>query len=256
MQQKNIYITPLLQTLDIEDSDTYLSDDLTLFKDILSENNFVKKMNLFFKLKTVVYTKYHKQDNILFNILNFDDVALSDFWQNGTTTNSILTNDSDKKYLLNILTNIYKIILLFPNHTKLSITNDMIDAIKVKVNNIMLNKTKNVNYLKGDYDTDRLAYLTHDDLLFKYIASIDSYYYIYDKLKIDDVQFQLLLELYDYIDNITNSVTSTDKHKHMTNFFEAKTHNIKKTITKKYNINIDDINNEIKNQITNEDLSS
>ena len=61
---------------------------------------------------------------------------------------------------------------------------------------------KEADYLKGQWDRERLQDFTSADDTLVYISSIDSYYYIYKKNKIAEKDFWLLLELFDYLDEM------------------------------------------------------
>jgi hypothetical protein len=164
-------------------------------------NDYNIKYNQFTVVRKKVQDTFGTKDSIFFQFLNFLNFVFSDFFKDGNIINSILKTKEDKILLIHILLNIYKIILIFPHHIKIHNGQDVISAITTKMKGRLL-ANKETDYLKGDYDNDRLSDFTsaNDNLVF--ISSIDSYYYIYKKHNITDRNLYCLFEIYDYMENL------------------------------------------------------
>ena len=107
--------------------------------------------------------------------------------------------------------------------------------LQTKINSLLLQK-KEANYLKGDQTKDRLSDFTSSDNLLVYISSIDSYYYIYKKYNNMEKDFQLLIELFNYLDTLIG-----DNYNKISKILTELKTIINHTIYKTYNINIDNI---------------
>jgi len=107
---------------------------------------------------------------------------------------------------MHLLLNVYKILLVFPHHVKLHNTPDSISAIKTKMNGQKL-INKEIDYLKGDYDDQRISDYTSSDDIMVYIAGIDSYYFLYKKYNIKDKSLYMIFDVYDYIETLIPNKT-------------------------------------------------
>jgi hypothetical protein len=103
---------------------------------------------------------------------------------------------------MHIFLNIYKILITFPNHTPVNVTKENIKAIKTKMIGNSIAK-KEISYLDGDFDDERLSDYTSNDEIKVYISSIDSYYYLAKKYNIWEKNLFQIFEIYDYIERIS-----------------------------------------------------
>jgi len=121
-----------------------------LIGEIIIEKNIKIKMKKFIKIKNYIEDIYYHESNSLYTIFNFINVSFNDFFKDYYIINNILTNDKDKTKFINIILNIYKILLNFPNHTgEITITNDGIAQLQAKVNSLKLKDTT-ANYIDGE----------------------------------------------------------------------------------------------------------
>lgn len=238
INQKNNFSTPLLSTLfdkkhNVKVDDKYRMDKL--IKDIVITKDVTKKMKNFLIVKTYIEDIYYKHGNSFYNLFNFINLSFEDFFKDYHITNNILVEDNDKTKFINTLLNIYKILLHFPNHVgDINITTDGINRLKTKINSLKLSNKK-INYLDGDQDDERLSDFTNQDEVMVYIASIDSYYFIYKKYEINDRELFLLFEVYDYLTELNQTDSQLDK------FFIEVSNIIKYVISNNFTIDVDDM---------------
>lgn len=238
---KNIYSKSLLNVIFSQSDDNIVINEndkmISLINEILLTKNKAEKNTKFNKLRSYVNSTNYTEGNILFPFLHFINTSFEDFFNDYYIKNSILVDDDCKDYFVNILINIYKYIIVFPNHIKIYNDSNNLKMLQTKVNSLKLSK-KEINYLKGDQDDKRLSDYTSNNEMLIYISSIDSYYYIYDRIKIYEKPFQLLIEIYNYLDELDNK-----SYSNLIKVIKELSKILKYCISKYYNINIDTLIN-------------
>lgn len=240
VDQKNIYSKSLLSTIFHQSDNVVINENSqmeNLINEILLTKNKNEKFIKFNKLRAYINTSYYNKENNIYTFLRFINTSFEDFFKDYYIKNSILPDDDSKDYFTNILINIYKYIMVFPNHTKIYNDKNNLKMLTTKVNSLKLSK-RNPDFLKGDQNQERLNDYTSTEDIKIYIASIDSYYYIYKKFNIDDKNFQLMIEIYNYLDDLNNS-----KHKTLETVIIELSKIIKYTIKQYYSVDIDNIFN-------------
>jgi hypothetical protein len=180
---------------------------------------------------------HNEKSSTFFQLMNFLNFAFEDFFKDGNIENNILQNKDDKITLMHVLLNIFKIMLIYPKHVKTHNTKDAIKAIRTKMAGREL-ANQEVNYLKGDYDNSRLSDFTSTDSEMVYIASIDSYYFIYKKFNIKDKNLYIIFEVYDYLETLLNKKAHSDS---LTTLFKELMTIMKNICKSNYNIDIDNL---------------
>ena len=210
---KNSYSKPLLETIFSQNSNVVIDESTkmdSLITDILTTKDIKTKFDKFNKLRKYINSTSYVPENKMYSFLKFINVSFEDFFNDYYIKNNVLTNDEDKLIFINILINIYKYILVFPKHTKVYNDSDRVKMLNTQIIAMELQKLE-ADYLKGQWDRERLNDFTSTDDTLVYISSIDSFYHIYKKHHIIEKDFWLLLELYDYLDEmvVTNDTLQT-----------------------------------------------
>ena len=220
LTQKNIYGNSLLSTLFSDQDDVIVDETYTIVKqigDVIYSNNYSEKWVLFNKIRKTVNSHFDDKSNTFYQFLMFINFGFEDFFKDLNITNNILTNKEDKILIMHILLNVYKILLTFPNHVKNKGNQiDSVAAIKTKMNGRKL-ANKPVNYLSGDFDDDRLSDYTSANEVKVYIASIDSYFYLYKKFGVHDKTLYMIFEIYDYLELIIKNPKHPERIKNYIN---------------------------------------
>jgi hypothetical protein len=120
-----------------------------LINEILLTSNKNEKFNKFNKLRAYINTSFYNEGNNIYTFLKFINTSFEDFFKDYYINNSILPNEDSKDYFINILINIYKYIMVFPNHTKIYNDKNNLKMLITKVNSLKLSK-RNPDFLKGD----------------------------------------------------------------------------------------------------------
>lgn len=208
----------------------------TLINEILLTKNKLEKFVKFNRLRAYINSTYYSKDSSLYIFLKFINTSFEDFFQDYNIKNSVLPDDESKDFFINILINIYKYIMVFPNHTKIYNDKNNLKMLETKSNALKLSKRK-VDYLQGDQDDQRISDYTSTDNVKVYISSIDSYYYIYKKFdSIDEKDFWLMLEVFNYLDNLNDS-----KYKTLQTVIIELNKILKYNINQQYKVDIDSI---------------
>jgi len=160
----------------------------SLITDIFTTKDNNIKFNKFNKLRKYINSIYYTPDNKLYAFLKFINVSFEDFFNDYYISNTVLTSDDDKQTFINVLINVYKYIMVFPNHTKVHNDPDSIKMLTIQANALKLQNIQ-ADYLKGQWDSDRLNDFTSSDDVVVYITSIDSFYYIFKKYNITEKDF-------------------------------------------------------------------
>jgi hypothetical protein len=189
---KNIYSKHLLNIIYSQKDNVIIDEndgmDL-LITDTLNTKNKQEKMEKFNKLRAYINKLHYNTNDNLYILLNFINESFGDFFNDYYLVNSVLNSEESKEYFINILITIYRYILLFPNHAKIyNIDESNLKMLQAKANALKLKNVK-PNYLKGDYDDERISDYTSDDNVMVYISSIDSYYHIYKSINIKEKSF-------------------------------------------------------------------
>jgi hypothetical protein len=119
-----------------------------LISTILTTKDINKKFIKFNKLRKYVNTMWYKNDNIFYPFLKFINASFEDFFNDYNIKNSVLETDNDKQTFIGILLNIYKYLLVFPNHTHIHNDKESIKRFKTQANMHKLHNKK-ANYLNG-----------------------------------------------------------------------------------------------------------
>lgn len=237
LNQKNAYSKSLLETIFSQKENVIINETdkmQTLISDILTTKDNTQKFIKFNKLRKYINTTFYDTENKLYSFLRFINMSFEDFFNDYFIKNSVLSTDEDKQTFINILINIYKYMMVFPNHLKVYNDKDRIKMITTQVISLKLQNIK-ADYLKGQQDDSRLSDFTSNNEIIVYISSIDSYYYIYKKYNISEKEFWLLLEIFEYLNELKVKNDVLQKVvKEMSNIIK---HNIKQF----YNINIDSL---------------
>jgi len=205
--------------------------------DIIYSNDYNLKYTQFNIVRKKVSLMFDEKSSVFFQFLNFINFVFADFFKDGHVFNNILETKEDKIQIIHILLNIYKMLIAFPDHIKINNGKDVIKAIKTKIQGNKL-ANKEVKYIDGDYDDERLSDFTSSDKVKVFIASLDSYYFIYKKYNISDKNLYLLFEIYDYLETIYNK----KNQKEQINKLLGECLNILKSICKQtYELDIDNM---------------
>jgi len=149
---KNIYSKSLLSTIFSQKENIVINENdkmENLINEILLTKNKNEKFIKFNKLRSYINSTFYNKENSLYIFLRFINTSFEDFFQDYYIQNSILPNDESKDFFINILINIYKYIMVFPNHTKIYNDKNNLKMLRTKANALKLSK-REPDYLKGD----------------------------------------------------------------------------------------------------------
>lgn len=204
LNQKNIYANSLLTTLFVNNDNVIINENdgiNNLISEMLLTKDYIKKYEIFTNIKNKINAVLCIPENSLYQFFEFINLVFSDFFKDKFISNEIIATEQDKILLMNLLCNIYKIILNFPHHVPFNKTDIIVSSIKTKMTGNLIAK-KTINYLESDFDEERFSDFTSTDDIRSFIASIDSFYYIYKKYNIINKELYILFELIDYVEEI------------------------------------------------------
>ncbi len=237
---KNIHTTSLLSVLFSEQDDIVVDESYAVIKqigDVIYSSDFREKWTLFNVVRKKVSLRFADKSNVFYQFIQFINFGFDDFFKDLNITNNIIKDKADKILLMHTFLNVYKILLAFPSHVKSNTSAEGIAAIKTKMTGRIL-ANKELDYLKGDFDNDRLSDYTSTDNIKVYIASIDSYYFLYKKYGIEDKSLYMIFEVYDYIEKLTKN----PKHpEHIKNYLNELLHTLGMICSKSFNIDINNL---------------
>lgn len=234
---KNIYSKSLLETIFSQKENIVIDETdkmQNLISDILTTKDNTQKFIKFNKLRKYINSNFYAPENKLYAFLRFINISFEDFFNDYFIKNSVLSTDDDKQTFLNILINIFKYMMVFPAHTKVHNDKDSIKMLRTQAIALEL-QNKQGDYLKGQQDNSRLNDFTSSDSVMVYVASIDSYYHIYKKYNIIEKEFQLLIEIFEYVNELKIKNETLQKViKELSNI-------VKYNIKQFYNVDIDSL---------------
>jgi hypothetical protein len=149
---KNIYSKSLLSTIFSQKENIVINENdkmENLINEIMLTKNKNEKFIKFNKLRAYINSTFYNKENGLYVFLRFINTSFEDFFQDYYIKNSILPDGESKDFFINILMNIYKYLMVFPNHTKIYNDRNNLKMLRTKVNALKLSN-RNVEYLKGD----------------------------------------------------------------------------------------------------------